>query len=179
MRFIITLALAALLAACGSSTELQFNDKQDPTRITGVKGLDSHDAANVLTNRDYIDGKVKPPQKAIVSIKAHPGQTIEIKAAEFTVWQPSGPQDDIRPAPQARSTFERNTAAVGGLIKDATPLAGAALLVSDRKDARQVGLQQSQIDAETTRQQNNLQHDTTTRMMEILDSKIPDPEPTP
>ena len=68
---------------------------------------------------------------------------------------------------------------MGGLIKDATPLAGAALLVSDRKDARQVGLQQSQIDAETTRQQNNLQHDTTTRMMEILDSKIPDPEPTP
>ena len=40
-------------------------------------------------------------------------------------------------------------------------------------------LQQSQIDAETTRQQNNLQHDTRTRMMEILDSKIPDPEPTP
>lgn len=179
MRFIITLALAALLAACGSSTELQFNDKNDPGRITGIKGMESHDAANVLTNRDYIDGKVKAPQKAIVSIKAHPGQTIEIKAAEFTVWQPSGPQDDIRPAPQAKSTFERNLDATGRLIEKSTPLAAAALLVGDRKDARQVGLQQSQIDAETTRQQNNLQHDTTTRVMDILDSKIPDPEPTP
>jgi hypothetical protein len=53
------------------------------------------------------------------------------------------------------------------------------ILAGDRKDARQVGLQQSQIEAETVRQQNNLQHSTQTQMMNILESKIPDPDPTP
>lgn len=151
MRIIITLALAALLAACGSPTKLHFGDKENPSRITSVEGLESHDAANVLTNKDYIDGKVKAPQKAIVSMKAHPGQTIEIKAAEFTVWQPTGPQDDIRPAPQAKSTTERNLDAAGTFVQKVTPALAIGAALSDRKDARAAATEQSRIEAETER----------------------------
>ena len=131
MRLIITILLAGLLAACGSTTKLNFGDKENPSRVTSVEGLESHDAANVMTNKDYIDGKTKAPQKALVSFKAHPGQQITINAAEFTVWQPTSPADDIRPAPQAKSTFERNTAAVGGLLKDATPIVLGGMALSE------------------------------------------------
>lgn len=171
--FIILAALA--LAACGSSTELQFNDKNDPGRVTGIKGLDSHDAANILTNRDYVDGKIKAPQKAIVSIKAHPGQQITINAAEFTVWQPSGPQDEIKAPAQAKSAFERNMDATGRLVEKATPLGAAALLVNDRKDARQAGLEATRIEAETIRQGNNLDAAYQQGILELLGDKIPDP----
>ena len=183
MRFIITLTLAALLAACGSNpVTLTYGDKENPQRVTAVTGLKSHDAANVIGYGAYTDAQVKKPQKAVCSLKARDGQVLNITGlSEFTCW---APETDTMTAPkqaegelmQAARAFREG---VGGTIKDVTPLAGAALLVSDRKDARQVGLQQSQIDAETTRQQNNLQHDTTTRMMDILDSKIPDPDPTP
>lgn len=149
MRSFFAILLAFALTACGSTVQLSFDDKDNPNRVTSVTGLESHDAANVITNRDYIDGKVKAPQKAIVSMKAHPGQQITINAAEFTVWQPSGPQDDIKAPAQAKSAFERNTAAIGGLVKDVTPAMAVGAALSDRKDARASAIRQSEIQADT------------------------------
>lgn len=183
MRIFITILLVGLLAACGSTpVTLTYGDKENPNRVTAVTGLKSHDAANVMGYSSYTDAQVKKPQKAVCSLKARDGQTLNITGlAEFTCWAPEA--DTMAKPVQAEGELMQAARAfregVGGTIKDVTPLAGAALLVNDRKDARQVGLQQSQIDAETTRQQNNLQHSTTTQMMNILESKIPDPDPTP
>jgi hypothetical protein len=123
MKHILAILSVLALSACGSSAKLN-------TKTGEISGLESHDVANIVTNRDYIDGKIKQPQKAIVSMKAHPGQQIMINAAEFTVWQPSGPQDQIAQPKQAKSTFVQNTEAVGGLVQKATPL-GIAVLAKE------------------------------------------------
>lgn len=164
MRFIITLALAALLAACGTTASLNPQTGE-------IKGLDSHDVANIVTNRDYVNAKVNAPQKAIVSLKAHPGQQITINAAEFTVWQPTSPADDIKAPAQAKSAFERNTAAVGALVRDVTPALAIGAALSDRKDARAAATEQSRIEAETERARDAAQAQQTGELVEALREK--------
>jgi hypothetical protein len=181
LRPIFALVLVAILAACGSSpVTLTYGDEKNPSRVTAVTGLKSHDAANVITYAGYTDAQVKKPQKAVCSLKAVPGQVIS-GLGEFTCWahetdQMARPVQADGELMQAAKAFREG---VGGTLKDAAPVAAAVILAGDRKDARQVGLQQSQIEAETVRQQNNLQHSTQTQMMNILESKIPDPDPTP
>jgi len=164
MRLIITLMLASLLAACSTTASLNSQTGE-------IKGLDSHDVANIVTNRDYVDGKIKAPQKALVSMKAHPGQQITINAAEFTVWQPTGPQDDIKAPPQAKSAFERNVKAVGGLIKDATPVVLGGMALSDRNNSRESAERIAEINAETERQENNTDAAQTGALVEALTEK--------
>ena len=123
MKSIVSILSALALSACGSTASLN-------TKTGEVSGLESHDVANIITNKDYVDAQVKKPQKALVSMKAHPGQQITINAAEFTVWQPSGPQDEIAKPTQAKSTFVQNTEAIGGLVQKSTPL-GLGLIARD------------------------------------------------
>lgn len=183
VRTITTLALAVILAACSSTpVTLNYGDEKNPNRVTSVTGLKSHDAANVITYAGYTNAQVKKPQKAVCSLKAASGKELKIDGlSEFTCWAPETDQmarpvqadGELMQAAKAGREF------IGGTLKDAAPAAAAVILAKDRKDARQAGLQQAQIEAETTRQQNNLQHSTQTRMMDILESKIPDPDPTP
>lgn len=164
MRFIIILALSIILAACGTRASLN-------TQTGEIKGLESHDVANIVTNRDYVNAKVTAPQKAIVSMKAHPGQQITINAAEFTVWQPTSPADDIKAPAQAKSTFERNTAAVGGLLKDATPIVLGGMALSDRKDARASAERIAESEAETERARDAAQAEQNASLIQGLKEK--------
>lgn len=176
MRFIINLALAAMLAACGGKpVKLEFGDKADPSRITAVSGLKSHDAANVLTHKDYVEGKVKQPQKALVSFKAHPGQQITINAAEFTVWQPSRGDDQIEQAEQAEGELMQSARAgrefVGGTIKDATPaLLGAAALEASKNSNKQA-TRRAEIQADTERARDASHAAQTGELIEALREK--------
>lgn len=164
MRIFITILLVGLLAACSTTASLN-------TQTGEIKGLESHDVANIVTNRDYVNAKVNTPQKAIVSMKAHPGQQITINAAEFTVWQPTSPADDIKAPAQAKSTFERNTAAVGGLIKDATPVVLGGMALSDRKDARASAERIADSEAETERARDAAQAEQNAALIQGLKEK--------
>lgn len=174
--FIILAALA--LAACGSPTKVHFGDKDNPSRITSVEGLESHDAANVMSYAAYADTQVKKPQRAVCSFKAAAGKELKFEGlSEFTCWAPD--TDTTAKPTQAKSTFERNADATGRVIEKATPLGAAALLVGDRKDARQAGLEATRIEAETIRQGNNLDAAYRQGVLDLLRDKIPDPDPTP
>ena len=156
MRFIITLVLASILAACGSApVSLTFGDEKNPQRVTAVSGLKSHDAANVLGYTAYTDAQIKKPQKAVCSLKARDGQTLNITGlAEFTCWAPETDQM-ARPvqadgeAMQAAKAFRE---AVGGTVKDATPVLLGGMALSDRKSARASAERIASTEAETQRQ---------------------------
>lgn len=180
MRSIIALVLVALLTACGSNpVTLNYGDEKNPSRVTSVTGLKSHDAANVMTYGTYIDGQVKKPQKAVCSLKAVPGQVIS-GLGEFTCWaheedktaKPTQADGDLMQA--AKAVRE----AVGGTIKDATPAIVVREAVADRKDARQAGLEQTRIENETIRQSNNLDANYQQGVLELLRDKIPNPPPS-
>jgi hypothetical protein len=155
MRSIITLVLVAILAACGSSTAtLNYGDEKNPNRVTSVTGLKSHDAANTITYGAYTDAQVKKPQKAVCSLKARDGQTLNITGlAEFTCWAPetertAGPVQAEGEAMQAARAIREG---LGGTIKDATPALLGAAALSDRKDARRSAERIATTEAETER----------------------------
>jgi hypothetical protein len=166
MKAALTPLIATTLALAGCNTTASLN-----TQTGEIKGLDSHDVANIVTNRDYVDGKIKAPQKALVSFKANPGQAITINAAEFTVWQPTGPQDDIKAPPQAKSAFERNTKALGGLIKDATPALAIGAALSDRNNTRRSNELIAEMDNEAERAQADAQAVQTSELVDALREK--------
>jgi len=180
MKRIFAIILAALaLTACGSNpVTLNYGDKENPSRVTSVTGLKSHDAANVMNYGKYTDAKVNKPQRASCSMKAAKGQVLSITGLdEFTCWLPDNDQTEApeqadSEAMQAAKAFREG---VGGTIRDVTPAIAIREAVSDRKDARKTSLEQSRIEAETTRQSNNLDANYQQGVLELLRDKIPNP----
>lgn len=175
MRFIITLILAALLAACGSNpVTLTYGDEKNPNRVTAVTGLKSHDAANVIGYGAYTDAQVKKPQKAVCSLKARDGQTLNITGlAEFTCWAPetdtmAGPKQAEGELMQAARAFREG---VGGTLKDATPVLLGGMALSDRKSARASAERIAETEAETERARDSAQAAQTGALVEALREK--------
>ena len=175
MKRTIIIAAALALAACASPREAKIKDGE----ISGITSAE----ATTLAKGDQRQKKVadvQKNQKPIVKLVARGDKPITIDAASFEVYVPIDPAILLAEQPSEVSENVQIVREVRGIARETVvPLSIAGAALSDRKDARQVGLQQSQIEAETTRQQNNLQHSTQTQMMNILESKIPDPDPTP
>lgn len=175
MRLIITILLAGLLAACSTaSTTVTFGDKENPNRVTSVSGLKSHDAANVMGYSAYTDAQIKKPQKAVCSLKAVQGQTLNITGlAEFTCWAP----EEDRMARPVQAEGEAMQAArairegIGGTIKDATPVLLGGMALSDRKSAREAATEQANIAAETERARDQAQADQNASLIQGLKEK--------
>ncbi len=155
MRFVITLVLVAILAACTSNpVTLTYGDEKNPNRVTSVTGLKSHDAANTITYGAYTDAQIKKPQKAVCSLKAAAGKELKIDGlSEFTCWAPetektAGPVQAEGELMQAARAFREG---VGGTIQDATPALLGAAALSDRKDSRRSAERIAATEAETSR----------------------------
>jgi len=155
MRTLFLIAVAMILAACGSKpVTLTFDDKENPSRVTAVSGLKSHDAANALNYGAYTNAQVKKPQKAVCSLKARDGQTLNITGlAEFTCWAPEA--DTMAKPVQAEGELMQTARAIregiGGTAKDITPALAVGAALSDRKDARTAATEQARIQAESDR----------------------------
>jgi hypothetical protein len=175
MRTIITLTLAALLTACGSTaTTLHYGDEKNPNRVTSVTGLKSHDAANTITYGAYTESQIKKPQKAVCSLKARDGQTLNITGlAEFTCWAPETDQTarPVQAEGEAMQIARAVREGVGGTIKDATPaLLGAAALEAS-KDGNRRSVEQAQISAETERARDAAGAASQSQLVEALREK--------
>ena len=174
MRFIIPLALAALLSACSSPVTLTYGDKENPNRVTAVTGLNSHDAANAMSYSSYTDAQVKKPQKAVCSLKARDGQTLNITGlAELTCWAPE--TDQMGKPVQAEGELMQAARAfregVGGTIKDATPVLLGAAALEANKDNNKQSTRRAEIDAETERSRNEAQAEQNASLIQGLKEK--------
>lgn len=154
MRTLIALMLTAFLAACetNSGVTVKFEDAKDPNRVTSMTGLKSRDAANVANQSNYYQAKVKAPQKAIVSIKAHEGQSITLSGVkEFTVWAPSTEDDKLATPQLAPTEFAENITALGNatskVINAATPVVGVLEAGKTIRNGQNTALQSQQINA--------------------------------
>ena len=139
-RASLLLALAGLsfLAACGSAPTagLTYGDAENPGRVTGVTGLESQDVANVVNYGAYTQAKTMAPQKKVCSFTAVKGMTMSFSGVESI--ECFAPETDTVAKPtEAKSKFERNTAAIGGLIRETKDVALGVLLYKDRKGARE------------------------------------------
>lgn len=175
MRFLFTIALAMILAACGSNpVTLNYGDKENPNRVTSVTGLKSHDAANTITYGAYTDAQIKRPQKAVCSLKAATGKELKIDGlSEFTCWAPE--TDQMAKPVQAEGELMQAARAgrelVGGTVKDVTPALAIGAALSDRKDARAAATEQSQIAADTERARDAAQAAQAGELIEALREK--------
>ena len=124
---IAILLLPLLLLGCAApNAGVTFGDPANPNRITGITGLESRDAANIVNQSGYYDAVKNKPNKAIVSIKAQKGQVVSISGLdEFIVWAPSSGDDAVIPL-QTKSAFAENVEAVGNATSN---VLGAALPV--------------------------------------------------
>jgi len=154
MRTLIALMLTAFLAACGTDggVTVKFEDAKDPNRVTSMTGLKSRDAANVANQSNYYSAQVKKPQKAIVSIKAHEGQSITFSGVkEFTVWAPSTEDDKLATPQLAPTEFAENVTALGNatskVIGAATPVVGINEGAKTIRNGQNTALQSQQINA--------------------------------
>lgn len=154
MRTLIAIALTAFLAACETNdgVTVKFDDKTDPNRVTSMTGLKSRDAANVANQSNYYNAQVKKPQKAIVSMKAHEGQSIVLSGVkEFTVWAPSTEDDKLAQPTLAPTEFAENVTALGNatskVINSATPVVGVLEAGKTIRNGQNTALQSQQITA--------------------------------
>lgn len=154
MRTLIALMLTAFLAACetNSGVTVKFEDAKDPNRVTSMTGLKSRDAANVANQSNYYQAKVKAPQKAIVSIKAHEGQSITLSGVkEFTVWAPSTEDDKLATPQLAPTEFAENITALGNatskVIGAAAPVVGIIEGAKTIRNGQDAALKSQQINA--------------------------------
>jgi hypothetical protein len=154
MRTLIALILTAFLAACvtNDGVTVKYEDKNDPGRVTSMSGLKSRDAANVANQSNYYNAKIKAPQKAIVSIKAHEGESITLSGVkEFTVWAPSTDDDKLAQPTLAPTEFAENVRALGSAVKDvasaATPIVGILEGGKTIRNGQNTALQAQQINA--------------------------------
>jgi hypothetical protein len=177
-RSIATLAaigLALTLAACKSSTvTLNYADKENPTRVTSISGLKSHDAANVANFGTYANAKAVEKQKEACSIEAQPTGTIELKGIKQFTCYSGGPSDDGLAKPtQARSEFVENMDATGRLIQKATPVVLGGMALSDRNSQRDSNERIAEINAQTEREENASDAAQTSALVEALAEKPP------
>ena len=151
MKRTIIIAAALALAACASPREAKIKDGE----ISGITSAE----ATTLAKGDQRQKKVadvQKNQKPIVKLVARGDKPITIDAASFEVYVPIDPAILLAEQPSEVSENVQIVREVRGIARETVvPLSIAGAALSDRKDARQVGLQQSQIEAETTRQQNN------------------------
>lgn len=154
-KLLLALALPMILAACtetGGGVTVKFEDAKDPNRITSMTGLKSRDAANVANQANYYQAQVKAPQKAIVSIKAHEGQSITLSGVkEFTVWAPSTEEGKLATPQLAPTEFAENITALGNatskVIGSATPVVGIIEGAKTVRNGQNTSLQSQQISA--------------------------------
>ena len=175
MKTIFALAFALLLAACNTapSTTLTFGDEKNPSRVTAVSGLKSHDAANVASYSNYTSAQIKKPQKAVCSLKAVPGQTLNITGlAEFTCWAPE--EDTMAKPTQAEGPLMQAARAlregIGGTIKDATPALAVGAAYSDRKNARESAERIAAEENETERARLDAQAQQTGQLLQAIEA---------
>lgn len=174
IRTLILGLVAALLAACTSApVSLTFGDAKNPERVTAVTGLKSHDAANVMGYAAYTGAQVKKPQKAVCSLKAAAGQTLNISGlAEFTCWAPE--TDTMARPVQADGELMQAAKAlregIGGTLKDATPVILGGMALSDRKSARSSAERVAAEENETERARLAAQTAQTDRLLGAVES---------
>lgn len=153
-RIVLAIAAALVLSACasGGNAVLKYEDPENPQRVTSVSGLKSRDAANSANNAAYYDSKVRAPQKAIVSIKAHEGQSITLSGVkEFTVWAPSTQDDRVAAPTLAPTEFSENLRAAGAFVRDvgsvATPIVGILEGAKTIRNGQDASLEAQRINA--------------------------------
>jgi hypothetical protein len=114
------LGLSLLTAACATpQASITFGDPENPGRVTAVSGLSSRDAAHVANTQAFYSAKAAEEPRAILRIKAQPGQKVTIDGLEELVV--NAPTTSSLPdAPQAAgpTEFSENLRAAGQFVRD-------------------------------------------------------------
>lgn len=135
------LACTLAVAGCGttSNATLTFGDKENPTRVTSVSGLESQDVANVANYGAYTNTVATKSQKKVCEIKAKDGQTISMSGVDSISCYAPEPDAIAKPVQAEGKAMQMARAireGVGGTIKDSTPVLLGGIALADRNSQR-------------------------------------------